>query len=114
MSVRIEVIGAEIMGADHVNTLHRFVHCATVAAVADVALANYVAFDQLVGSVKRGLNSFSTAPTWSRASSTRPDSPCDHDSHDQHRLRACNLGSVVPDGRCLQPTATVGVACARR
>jgi myo-inositol 2-dehydrogenase / D-chiro-inositol 1-dehydrogenase len=38
MGVRIGVIGAGIMGADHVNTLHRFVRGATVAAVADVAL----------------------------------------------------------------------------
>lgn len=38
MSVRIGVIGAGIMGADHVSTLHRFVHGAVVTAVADVAL----------------------------------------------------------------------------
>jgi myo-inositol 2-dehydrogenase/D-chiro-inositol 1-dehydrogenase len=38
MSVRIGVIGAGIMGADHVNTLHRSVRGATVSAVADVAL----------------------------------------------------------------------------
>ena len=38
MTVRIGVIGAGIMGADHVSTLHRFVRGATVTAVADVAL----------------------------------------------------------------------------
>jgi hypothetical protein len=36
--VRIGVVGAGIMGADHVKTLHRFVPGATAAAVADIAL----------------------------------------------------------------------------
>jgi len=37
MSVRVGVVGAGVMGADHVNTLHRFVRNAVMAAVADVA-----------------------------------------------------------------------------
>jgi myo-inositol 2-dehydrogenase / D-chiro-inositol 1-dehydrogenase len=37
MSVRVGVVGAGVMGADHVNTLHRFVRNAVQAAVADVA-----------------------------------------------------------------------------
>ena len=36
MTVSVGVIGAGIMGADHVATLHRYVRGATVAAVADV------------------------------------------------------------------------------
>jgi myo-inositol 2-dehydrogenase/D-chiro-inositol 1-dehydrogenase len=35
-AVRVGVIGAGNMGADHVNTLHRFVSGAEVAMVADV------------------------------------------------------------------------------
>jgi myo-inositol 2-dehydrogenase / D-chiro-inositol 1-dehydrogenase len=38
-SVRIGVVGAGIMGADHANTLRRFVRGAEVTAVADVDLA---------------------------------------------------------------------------
>jgi myo-inositol 2-dehydrogenase / D-chiro-inositol 1-dehydrogenase len=37
MNVRIGVIGAGIMGADHIDTLRRFVRGATVVAVADLA-----------------------------------------------------------------------------
>jgi myo-inositol 2-dehydrogenase/D-chiro-inositol 1-dehydrogenase len=36
MAVRVGVIGAGIMGADHVNTLHRYVRGATVSMIADV------------------------------------------------------------------------------
>jgi myo-inositol 2-dehydrogenase/D-chiro-inositol 1-dehydrogenase len=36
MAVRVGVIGAGIMGADHVNTLHRYVSGATVSMIADV------------------------------------------------------------------------------
>jgi myo-inositol 2-dehydrogenase / D-chiro-inositol 1-dehydrogenase len=39
MSLRVGVIGAGIMGADHVRTLHRFVSGASVEAVADVDAA---------------------------------------------------------------------------
>jgi myo-inositol 2-dehydrogenase / D-chiro-inositol 1-dehydrogenase len=39
VTVRIAVIGAGIMGADHVTTLHRFVRDAQVQAVADVDLS---------------------------------------------------------------------------
>ncbi len=39
MSLRVGVIGAGIMGADHANTLRRFVRGAEVTAVADVDLA---------------------------------------------------------------------------
>ncbi|MEW1718274.1 Gfo/Idh/MocA family oxidoreductase [Streptomyces sp. NPDC093109] len=35
MTVRIGVIGAGVMGADHVNTLHRYVPSAEVVLVAD-------------------------------------------------------------------------------
>jgi myo-inositol 2-dehydrogenase / D-chiro-inositol 1-dehydrogenase len=34
--IRVGVIGAGIMGADHVATLHRYVSGATVIAVADI------------------------------------------------------------------------------
>ena len=36
MTVRVGVIGTGVMGADHANTLHRFVRGAAVAMVADV------------------------------------------------------------------------------
>ena len=36
MAVRVGVVGAGIMGADHVNTLHRYVSGATVSMIADV------------------------------------------------------------------------------
>ena len=36
MTVRVGVIGTGIMGADHVNTLHRMVSGAEVSMVADV------------------------------------------------------------------------------
>ena len=36
MAVRVGVVGAGIMGADHVNTLHRYVTGATVSMIADV------------------------------------------------------------------------------
>jgi myo-inositol 2-dehydrogenase / D-chiro-inositol 1-dehydrogenase len=39
MTVRVGVIGAGIMGADHVNTLHRHVSGAAVTMVADLDLA---------------------------------------------------------------------------
>ena len=39
MSIRVGVIGAGIMGADHATTLRRFVRGADVTAVADVDLA---------------------------------------------------------------------------
>jgi myo-inositol 2-dehydrogenase/D-chiro-inositol 1-dehydrogenase len=39
MSLRVGVVGAGIMGADHVRTLHRFVSGVCVQAVADVELA---------------------------------------------------------------------------
>lgn len=39
MTVRVGVIGAGIMGADHVNTLHRMVSGAEVTMVADVDMA---------------------------------------------------------------------------
>ena len=35
MAVRVGVVGAGIMGADHVNTLHRYVSGATVSMIAD-------------------------------------------------------------------------------
>src|SRR5215212_7644982 len=39
MTVRVGVIGAGVMGADHVNTLRRYVRGAAVGMVADVELA---------------------------------------------------------------------------
>ncbi len=36
MTVRVGVIGAGIMGADHANTLHRMVSGAEVSLVADI------------------------------------------------------------------------------
>jgi myo-inositol 2-dehydrogenase/D-chiro-inositol 1-dehydrogenase len=36
MAVRVGVVGAGIMGADHANTLHRYVSGATVSMIADV------------------------------------------------------------------------------
>ena len=39
MNIRVGVIGTGIMGADHVNTLHRQISGATVSMVADVDLA---------------------------------------------------------------------------
>jgi myo-inositol 2-dehydrogenase / D-chiro-inositol 1-dehydrogenase len=36
MTVRVGVVGAGIMGADHVNTLHRYVRGAAVSMIADV------------------------------------------------------------------------------
>ena len=36
MAVRVGVVGAGIMGADHVNTMHRYVTGATVSMIADV------------------------------------------------------------------------------
>src|SRR5690348_12767716 len=38
MTLRVGVVGAGIMGADHVNTLHRFVAGAAVSVIADVDL----------------------------------------------------------------------------
>jgi myo-inositol 2-dehydrogenase/D-chiro-inositol 1-dehydrogenase len=38
MTVRVGVIGAGIMGADHANTLHRMVSGAEVSVVADIDL----------------------------------------------------------------------------
>jgi myo-inositol 2-dehydrogenase / D-chiro-inositol 1-dehydrogenase len=39
VTIRVGVIGTGIMGADHVNTLHRYVRGAAVSMVADVDLA---------------------------------------------------------------------------
>jgi predicted homoserine dehydrogenase-like protein len=48
VTVRVGVIGTGIMGADHVNTLHRQVTGAAVSMVADLDLDLYLApFDEL-------------------------------------------------------------------
>jgi len=51
MTIRIAVIGAGVMGADHVRTLDRYVSGATVQAVADLELARAeLAVGSLTGS----------------------------------------------------------------
>ena len=52
MTVRVGVIGTGIMGADHVNTLHRFVPGAAVGMVADVDLARAEAVAAAVPGVR--------------------------------------------------------------
>jgi myo-inositol 2-dehydrogenase/D-chiro-inositol 1-dehydrogenase len=52
MTVRVGVIGTGIMGADHVDTLHRFVSGAAVGMVADVDLARAEAVASAVPGVR--------------------------------------------------------------
>jgi len=58
MSLRVGVVGAGIMGADHVRTLHRSISGAWVQAVADVELARA---EHVLASIDGGSDAWATA-----------------------------------------------------
>lgn len=58
MSVRVGVIGAGIMGADHANTLHRMVSGAGLTMVADVDLARAQAVAEGLPGVRASADGF--------------------------------------------------------
>jgi myo-inositol 2-dehydrogenase/D-chiro-inositol 1-dehydrogenase len=106
-TLRIGVIGAGIMGADHVNTLHRYVSGATVTAVADIDLKRALAAAAAVPGARATTDSYGliTAADVDAVVIASADS-----SHPEQVIAAVRAGKPV---MCEKPLAPTLAECAR-
>jgi myo-inositol 2-dehydrogenase/D-chiro-inositol 1-dehydrogenase len=120
MSLRVGVIGAGNMGADHIRTLHRFVNGGCVQAVADVDLARA---ESALASIDGGNDGWATADPGGLIADPRVDAVviASHDAtHAEFITAAVQAGKPVLCEKPLAPTldavlalrATVGADAA--
>lgn len=104
MSLRVGVVGAGIMGADHVRTLHRFVSGACVQAVADVELARA---EHALASIDGGSDGWATADPVGMIADPRVDAVVIASSdatHAEFIAAAVRVGKPVLSEKPLAPT----------
>jgi myo-inositol 2-dehydrogenase/D-chiro-inositol 1-dehydrogenase len=104
MSLRVGVVGAGIMGADHVRTLHRSISGARVQAVADVELARA---EHALASIEGGTDAWATADPAGLIADPRIDAVVIASSdatHAEFITAAVRAGKPVLSEKPLAPT----------
>jgi myo-inositol 2-dehydrogenase/D-chiro-inositol 1-dehydrogenase len=110
MDLRVGVIGAGIMGADHVRTLHRFVSGAAIQAVPDVELARA---EHALASIDGGEGAWATADPISLIADPRIDAVVIASSdatHAEFIEAAVRAGKPVLAEKPLAPSLTASLA----